>query len=657
MKTNKDHFSDLATYMLDNRLALFVGAGFSYNFGYPSWGILLKNIIEKYEIKDKLVQTSLFPFINEDDIDGDEEEVNEVILEKLLGVDYLRLAGYIDSILENDFGKSIHTEVAEVIKSSRMHRKTDGVVKDLASFLSHNKEYLEDIITTNYDDNIEFCLDYNASVIHRDISSINKIEHRNKVYKIHGCASDEIQEPDIIITEKDYNNFIAKNKYLFYKVYSFFTEKKIVFIGYSINDPNIRSILNDVIEENKDKVNLEMYWVTRDKLKDLDRQYYQQHFNLNIIEECEINEFFEELQTNVNTQIDLRSLKGADLAEYVKGYKNNYTKAGFIKDIIDTGKEDEVLKAMFDKVNADEYAYERNLEPYLALISALGAKDFARHKMSLQKLIDSGKKRQLYKIIDYAYKSDDFIDALRNSDMVEDLLGVFLERANGSHEFGDYAKTIEHLLKAFDAFSKEMDVFEEDFLRALQYCIRFSCYNGNRRSGEDYGGLDRLSEYAKLLDEVMLEKLASSMTSMYMGEREFEKVECLIDNSDFSDKEKIPARFKYSYKKYLMENLFDSMRSILKAVTDSKETNYLYTVGDTEILIEIEDEEINLINNQSRVLLYNVKLYATSKKVFIEADEKHEITKLKELMFFPQQIVGWLNEEVEAVIDNLKETQ
>lgn len=38
------------------------------------------------------------------------EEINDVILDKLLGIDYLRLAGYIDHILESDNGISIHTE-------------------------------------------------------------------------------------------------------------------------------------------------------------------------------------------------------------------------------------------------------------------------------------------------------------------------------------------------------------------------------------------------------------------------------------------------------------------------------------------------------------------------------------------------------------------
>ncbi|ARX70218.1 SIR2 family protein [Bacillus thuringiensis] len=81
--------------------------------------------------------------------------------------------------------------------------------------------HVSEIITTNYDTNLEYCIS-NYSVIHRDLSSINRnrsevTHNRIKIYKIHGCITDE--NNGIIITEKDYQDFFSTNKYISHKLY------------------------------------------------------------------------------------------------------------------------------------------------------------------------------------------------------------------------------------------------------------------------------------------------------------------------------------------------------------------------------------------------------------------------------------------------------
>lgn len=50
----------------------------------------------------------------------------------------------------------------------------------------------------------------------------------------------------MIIAKKDYDEFNSKQIYLISKLFTYFVEHPVIFIGYSINDDNIKSILNNV---------------------------------------------------------------------------------------------------------------------------------------------------------------------------------------------------------------------------------------------------------------------------------------------------------------------------------------------------------------------------------------------------------------------------
>lgn len=53
---------------------------------------------------------------------------------------------------------------------------------------------------------------------------------------------------EIIISSEDYDLFMEKQKYLIAKLLTYFMEYPIIFIGYALNDENIKSILADVSE-------------------------------------------------------------------------------------------------------------------------------------------------------------------------------------------------------------------------------------------------------------------------------------------------------------------------------------------------------------------------------------------------------------------------
>ena len=73
-----------------------------------------------------------------------------------------------------------------------------------------------------------------------------------EIYKIHGCA---MKPNSLVLTSDDYNDYENRNPYLAAKLLTLFIENPVIFIGYSLDDPNIQSILKSIIKcLTKDKV-------------------------------------------------------------------------------------------------------------------------------------------------------------------------------------------------------------------------------------------------------------------------------------------------------------------------------------------------------------------------------------------------------------------
>ena len=179
-----------------------------------------------------------------------EEKFNEQFLEGKLSVDGYNAKDYFESGI-SPFKIEISNIFSHLNIRSEMVEEFDAYKK----FLSKTKI----ILTTNYDEMIEDA--YNSIVTSHPIDTYIGQEgflRENigyaELYKIHGSSS---RPSSIIITEKDYSQFNKNSVLISAKIISGLITSPIIFLGYSLTDENIRSIIRDFSGSlsNEDTVN------------------------------------------------------------------------------------------------------------------------------------------------------------------------------------------------------------------------------------------------------------------------------------------------------------------------------------------------------------------------------------------------------------------
>ncbi len=101
------------------------------------------------------------------------------------------------------------------------------------------------VLTTNWDDQLENIFsDFQVKIGQKQVLFSDQ-NHIGEIFKIHGCS---FQPESLVLTTEDYKNFINKNHYLNSKILTLFADFPIVFMGYSLSDPNIELILKNIVE-------------------------------------------------------------------------------------------------------------------------------------------------------------------------------------------------------------------------------------------------------------------------------------------------------------------------------------------------------------------------------------------------------------------------
>ncbi len=101
------------------------------------------------------------------------------------------------------------------------------------------------MITTNYDTFFESIFDGYKTFVGQDELIFSQLQGIAEIYKIHGSVD---KADTIVINREDYDECHEKGKYLAAKLMTIFMEYPIIFMGYSITDLDIRSILTDMVQ-------------------------------------------------------------------------------------------------------------------------------------------------------------------------------------------------------------------------------------------------------------------------------------------------------------------------------------------------------------------------------------------------------------------------
>lgn len=114
-------------------------------------------------------------------------------------------------------------------------------VKDELDALINAKKNICSIVTTNYDSLVEDVLGFQP-LVGNDIIMSNPY---GAVYKIHGS----VDRPDtIVLTKEDYHSFDLGSELIKAQLISLFIHNPIIFMGYSMNDNDIKSILETIFK-------------------------------------------------------------------------------------------------------------------------------------------------------------------------------------------------------------------------------------------------------------------------------------------------------------------------------------------------------------------------------------------------------------------------
>ena len=210
-------FTDIIELVRKEQVSLFIGAGFSLSAGAPRTQTICdaikKAAIDKVSsqyTKDRL------------------SKINDL---SLISKEFLEICNY------------DRAELNLLLDSLFNFERKDLDDHHLLCRIPNIKR----IFTTNYDSLLEDGYGENANVIRNDNDLANIDEKKVNIFKIHG---DLVAKENIILTKDDYTSFFSnqKNKGLWSYTLGEFLTHNVLFIGYSLEDENVWTLIEKVRE-------------------------------------------------------------------------------------------------------------------------------------------------------------------------------------------------------------------------------------------------------------------------------------------------------------------------------------------------------------------------------------------------------------------------
>ena len=164
----------------------------------------------------------------------------------------------------HDRDSALKVEISRYLAQLPGRMPTSGPIADELDLF--REVVIDGIITTNFDSLLETLFPEFRVFVGQDQLLFAGVQGVGEIYKIHGSTSD----PDsLVLTAQDYERFHDRNPYLAAKLLTTFVEHPIIFLGYSLTDPNvtsvIRSIASCLTQENIDRLRDQMVFVQWDR--------------------------------------------------------------------------------------------------------------------------------------------------------------------------------------------------------------------------------------------------------------------------------------------------------------------------------------------------------------------------------------------------------
>jgi len=227
-----------ATNNYGNDYIFFIGAGFSKRYlNLPGWRDLLQQILDIIESPYPVTFYEQSSY----DLISAAESISKEVHKWAWGVGKHLFPEEIFRS-EINYHRFMKILIAREIQKSTINfslSKMDTLLRqEIDLFKTINTHTL---ITTNYDNFLESIFGY-PSVYGKD-TVLHDTRKFGTVLKPHGCCNNP---ESIAIFPSDYEEISLKHQYFFSKILTFFAEKPIIIMGYSLSDPDIKEILINV---------------------------------------------------------------------------------------------------------------------------------------------------------------------------------------------------------------------------------------------------------------------------------------------------------------------------------------------------------------------------------------------------------------------------
>lgn len=302
---------------------LFIGSGFSKRYlkNFPDWDSLLDELLSK--ISNNKYERELI----EQDLEFNDDFERKV-----------RFASVLEKKFNDTFFKRqlLNMSEKEVVQLERIYDETkispfkvyisekfkkmefidDSQLKiEIEEFEKLSESNILSVITTNYDSLVSRLL-----VGYEELSGKRLLlgEPEQSILKIHGCVNDI---SNIMITEEDYERFHDENKVIQAKLLTYFIQRPIIFIGYSLTDRNIQNIIKDIFKSltynDLEYKQIEKNFIFIEWKKNEEKLNYTENFpmkiddlslNISKIETDNYLELFKQLQ-KIEMKSDIKEIK------------------------------------------------------------------------------------------------------------------------------------------------------------------------------------------------------------------------------------------------------------------------------------------------------------------------------------------------------------